>query len=71
MRITKILLERYKSDIEFCKIKLQFAINGNDIELCDKLINDISILERKMNTILENSHFLSKDDIHESKTWGQ
>ena len=71
MRITDILLKRYKSDIEFCKIKLQFAIKGNDIELCDKLIDDISTLERKINTILENSHFPSKDDIQEAKTWGQ
>jgi hypothetical protein len=71
MRVTEILLQRYKSDIEYCKIKLQYAIKRDKIEECDKLINDISILDRKINTIQQNSHFLSKDDIKEAKTWGQ
>ena len=71
MRITDILLERYKTEIKYCKIKLQYAITRDKIEECDKLINDISTFETKINTILENSHFLSKDDIKEAKTWGQ
>lgn len=72
MRITESLLKHYKSELEFCKTKLQQAIkDNNSIQDCDELITRISIFESKIASIQHNSHFLSKEDIQEAKTWGQ
>jgi len=71
MRITEILLKQYKSDLELYKTKLQLALKSKIFEECDELISKISMIEQKINTIQHNSHFLSREDILEAKTWGQ
>tara|TARA_B100001094_G_scaffold312938_1_gene350173 strand:+ start:7599 stop:7817 length:219 start_codon:yes stop_codon:yes gene_type:complete len=72
MRVTESLLKHYKSELEFCKTNLQKAIkNESSIQDCDELITRISIFESKIASIQHNSHFLSKEDIAEAKTWGQ
>tara|TARA_R110001583_G_scaffold11926_17_gene53291 strand:+ start:4560 stop:4805 length:246 start_codon:yes stop_codon:yes gene_type:complete len=78
-QITEALSAKYQAEYKIAEINLYNYFNNpvgigehpDIVAECDTLISKMTDLQGKIDLITTASHFMTKDGVEESKTWGQ